>query len=322
MIDFPESLGFTQTMTPIQKLNDHGKYQVWIKRDDMTGIELSGNKIRKLDFLVHQAIEEGAHGFMTCGGLQSNHCRAAAYLGAKLGMETILFLRGKPEESPTGNYFLNLLAGATIHYVSPEEYQQINKIMQNKAKDYETQGKNIYVIPEGGSNEIGAWGYCKCFSEITEQIKTQNIQLDAVAVATGSGGTHAGLLIGKILSKSDLEIISINVCDDAEFFRNKIYTIISNFKKRYRKSFDIKKEDILIYDGYVGEGYGIIGEEEVNVIKRFVRDEGIILDPVYTAKAYLGLEQLMEHDRMKYRNILFIHTGGVFGIFPLAMQFL
>lgn len=322
MINFPKSLGFSRAMTPIQKLKDHGEYRVWLKRDDMTGIELSGNKIRKLDFLVHQAIEQGAHGLMTCGGLQSNHCRATAYLGARLGMETILYLRGEPEDSPTGNYFLDLLAGATIHYVSPEEYQQIDQIMQDKAKDYENQGKNIYVVPEGGSNEIGAWGYCQCFSEIIEQIITENIHLDAVAVATGSGGTHAGLLIGKILTKSDIEIFSINVCDDAEFFRNKIYMIIKNFEQRFKKSIEIKKEDILIHDGYVGEGYGLIGEEEVNVIKRFVRDEGIILDPVYTAKAYLGLEQLMERNQLKYRNILFIHTGGVFGIFPLAKQFL
>jgi len=254
--------------------------------------------------------------------LQSNHCRATAYAGAQLGLETILFLRGLPEEQPTGNYFLNLLVGATIHYVTQDEYNEIDSIMEHKSQERAKLGKRFYVIPEGGSNEIGAWGYIKCFYEITEQIESNSISIDAIAVSTGSGGTHAGLLIGKLLKNSNIDIISINVCDDANFFKNKISGIINKFEHKYDQNFGLTKNDILIYDGFTGSGYGEIGDREVDIIKKFVRREGVVLDPVYTAKAYFGLKQLINQRHIKYKNILFIHTGGIFGIFPKAGQFI
>ncbi len=322
MLAIPKSLNLTQSKTPIIELNGQNKARIWLKRDDLTGIELSGNKIRKLDFLLQDAIEKKAQGIITCGGLQSNHCRAVAYAGVKLGLKTILFLRGTPEKQPTGNYFLNLLVGATIHYVTHEEYHEIDSIMEKKSQKLAEQGKQFYIIPEGGSNEIGAWGYIKCFYEITEQIEANNISIDAIAVSTGSGGTHAGLLLGKLLKNSDIDVISINVCDDAEFFKDRIYGIIKKFEKKYDQNFDINKKNILIYDGFTGSGYGKIDDREVEIIKRFVRREGIVLDPVYTAKAYYGLEQLINQDQLEYKNILFIHTGGIYGIFPLADKFL
>lgn len=187
MLAIPKSLNLTQPKTPIIELNGQNKTRIWLKRDDLTGIELSGNKIRKLDFLLQEAIEKKAQGIITCGGLQSNHCRAAAFAGAKLGLETILYLRGTPEKQPTGNHFLNLLVGATIHYVTHEEYLEIDSIMEQKSQKLAEQGKQFYIIPEGGSNEIGAWGYIKCFYEITEQIEANNISIDAIAVSTGSG---------------------------------------------------------------------------------------------------------------------------------------
>lgn len=322
MLAIPKSLNLTQLKTPIIELSGQNKTRIWLKRDDLTGIELSGNKIRKLDFLLQETIEKKAQGIITCGGLQSNHCRAVAYAGVKLGLETILFLRGTPEKQPTGNYFLNLLVGATIHYVTHEEYLEIDSIMEKKSQKLAEQGKQFYIIPEGGSNEIGAWGYIKCFYEITEQIEAKNISIDAIAVSTGSGGTHAGLLLGKLLKNSDIDIISINVCNDAEFFKDRIYGIIKKFEQKYDQNFDINKKNILIYDGFTGSGYGEIGDREVEIIKRFVRREGIVLDPVYTAKAYFGLEQLINQGQLEYKNILFIHTGGIFGIFPLAKQFM
>lgn len=322
MIKFPESLGYTHLMTPIESIGVRGEYKLWLKRDDLTGIELSGNKIRKLDYLAMDAVKQGAHGLMTCGGLQSNHCRATAFLGAKLGMKTILYLRGSAEVNPTGNYFLNLLAGARINFVTPEEYKEIDDIMQKKSEELKANGQNIYVIPEGGSNETGAWGYCQCFTEITEQLSKYEIPIDVIAVATGSGGTHAGLLIGKYLSNSPIDIISINVCDDALFFKNKILNIIENFADKNNLKLPCNKEDIHIHDGYVGDGYGLIGKAEIDMIKRFAREKGIVLDPVYTAKAYLGLESLMSKNILPYKNILFIHTGGIFGIFPLSANFI
>ena len=322
MLTPPKSLKLTQSNTPIIEINSPQKdTRLWLKRDDLTGIELSGNKIRKLDFLLQQAIDDKAEGIITCGGLQSNHCRAAAYAGAKLGLDTILYLRGEAEEIQTGNYFLNILVGATIHYVTHQEYLEIDSIMQKKSNELASQGKQFYIIPEGGSNEIGAWGYIQCFFEIIEQIEVRNLSIDAIAVSTGSGGTHAGLLIGKLLKKSEIDIISINVCDDADYFKFKISDIIKKFEQKYDQAFDIDQNDIKIYDGFTGSGYGEIGNKEVDVIRRFVREEGIVLDPVYTAKAYMGLEELIHQGQLEYKNILFIHTGGIFGIFPLVEKF-
>jgi D-cysteine desulfhydrase len=320
MGDIPKSLQYTSTMTPIIQLEQYDDYQVWLKRDDMTGIEVSGNKIRKLDFLIQDALSHGAEGIITCGGLQSNHCRTTAYVCAKLGLSAELFLRGTPERFPTGNYLMNLLCGANISFVSPNEYRDIDNIMKKKAAADAAQGKTMYIIPEGGSNEIGAWGYYQCFTEILEQIKNNKLPLEAIVVASGSGGTHAGLLIGKLLHKSELEIFSINVCDDADFFRNKIFHVIAKFKAKYGYEFDLKKKDIHIVDGFVGAGYGLIGAQEVSLIKRMAKYHGILFDPVYTAKAYLGLEYLIKKEIITYHNILFIHTGGIFGIFPLADQ--
>jgi D-cysteine desulfhydrase len=322
MITPPKSLDLTLPNTPLTKIKPKKGTHLWLKRDDITGIELSGNKIRKLDFLMQEAIDRKSEGIITCGGLQSNHCRAAAYAAVKVGLGTILYLRGKPEEQSTGNHFLNQLVGAAIQYVTPEEYLNIDSIMAEKSQDLLSDHRNFYVIPEGGSNEIGAWGYISCFNEIVEQITEQRIDLDAIVVSTGSGGTHAGLLLGKLITNSDIDIISINVCDDSQFFKEKIMSIIDKFADRYGQTFDIRSQDIQIFDGFTGEGYGIISNQEVDIIRRFAQEEGIVLDPVYTAKAYLGLETLIDEGIIEYENVLFIHTGGIFGVFPYANKFI
>jgi D-cysteine desulfhydrase len=319
---FPDSLDFTQTPTPVIELKRNTSYRLWIKRDDLTGIELSGNKIRKLDFLFQEALQQGADGIITCGGLQSNHCRAAAYLSRKVGLKCLLYLRGEFTPEPTGNYFLNLLSGADIKYVDSETYKQIDHVMADEAARSAKRGIRYYIIPEGGSNEIGAWGYCRCFFELTAQMKEQGQPLDAILVASGSGGTHAGLLIGKLMETSPVDVISVNVCDDAAYFQKKITRIIHRFGERYKYHWDVKESDVHVIDGFVGGGYGEIDEQVVNVIKRLILEAGIILDPVYTAKAFLGLEKSLKENKLTYKHIAFIHTGGVFGLFPYYKHFI
>jgi len=321
-VNFPPSLGFTHAPTPVIELKRNSACRLWVKRDDLTGIELSGNKIRKLDFLFQQASQEGADGIITCGGLQSNHCRAAAYLSRKVGLKCLLYLRGEPEKQPTGNYFLNLLSGAQIKYVDRAAYEQIDALMAQEAARQAKQGTKYYIIPEGGSNEIGAWGYCRCFFELTGQMKQLGQPVDAVVVASGSGGTHAGLLIGKLMADSSVDIFSVNVCDDALYFHKKITRIIHAFEARYQYRWDLKDSDIHIIDGFVGHGYAEIDEQVVTVIKRVILETGLILDPVYTAKAFLGLENALQKNILKYKNIVFIHTGGVFGLFPYYRYFI
>lgn len=323
---FPEKINLGIFPTPIIKINhfysSYKPFQVWLKRDDLSGLELSGNKVRKLEYLFRDAQFKKANHVITCGGLQSNHCRTTAFIAAKLGLKCTLFLRGKPDENcVTGNYFLNLLLGSNIKYVTVEEYTNINSIMDEFKEELKNDNETAYVIPEGGSNEMGVWGYIKCFSELQKQIFDQGLPIDTIVVATGSGGTHAGLLLGKILTGSSLKVVSFNVCDSADFFKNKIRSIIYDFSNKYNLPIVINESDIQIIDGYVGEGYGQIGENETELIKDFALSEGIIIDPVYTAKALFGLKDLLQKKIWPDKNSMFIHTGGIFGIFPYHDRF-
>jgi len=317
-IKFPLCLGYTRHDTPLMLLKsfreEFPEHSIWIKRDDLTGSELSGNKVRKLDFLVHDALHQKKTHLITCGGIQSNHCRATAFMAVKNGLKPILYLRGTPSEIPTGNLLLDQLVDSKIHYITPEAYSNVNDIMMDTARSV----GNGYVIPEGGSNAIGAWGYIACFREILEQLPLYGLKPDAIWVATGSGGTHAGLLIGKYLFNSSIDIVSVNVCDDAPFFKRKIKSIIDEFQQRNSLNLPILEKDIHIVDGFVGEGYALISEAEIDLIRKMARNEGLVMDPVYTAKAFLGmLAQIREH-KINYTKNLFIHTGGIFSIFAHA----
>ena len=319
-IKFPNSVQLTHTDTPLIPLDRFFKqlpgHKIWIKRDDYTGIELSGNKVRKLDFLIAEAIDAGANHLITCGGIQSNHCRTAAFMAIKMDLHCTLFLRGTPDSDLTGNLLLDHLAGVNIKYVTSEEYRNIDQIMEKYSQELEKQNQIAYIIPEGGSNATGAWGYVSCFFEIIDQIKKYHLHFDAIVVATGSGGTHDGLLIGKKMISSDIEILSINVCDDADFFVKKISGIVRDFENKYSVELSVTDNDVRVIDGFVGDGYGKLNLAVSRLISQFARSEGIVLDPVYSAKAFYGLKSLLEQGNIDYNNILFIHTGGIFGLFP------
>jgi len=316
-MNLPPHLNFSYRPTPVVPLKKHFAHikdqQVWLKRDDMTGLELGGNKVRKLDFLVQEALDQNATTLITCGGVQSNHCRTTAFYAKKLGLKARLILRGERPHIATGNLLLNLIAGVEIDYISAQTYEHVDEIRQQIA---DASAENCYIIPEGGSNETGAWGYVRAFAEIEEQSRQNGIKWDVIVVATGSGGTHAGLLIGKIMEHSPTEIISVNVCDDASFFNNKIDGVLHSFSSKYDVPLQWASDDIHIIDGFVGEGYGVISHKEVSTIKALAQTEGIVLDPVYGAKAFRGFQEQLEKGGIPGRNILFIHTGGMFGVFP------
>jgi D-cysteine desulfhydrase len=320
--NYPKKKNFGVYPTPISPIKmffkDANNYNVWIKRDDLTGLELSGNKVRKLEYIFADAESKKSNHIITCGGIQSNHCRTAAFISARLQFICTLFLKGQVPDLKTGNYLLNSILSAKIINVTNEEYKSIDKIMDEYTIEL---GENNYVIPEGGSNEIGVWGYIECFYEILKQVHDQKINIDTIIVPTGSGGTHAGLLLGKLLSGSNIEIISINVCDSSDFFINKINDIMNRFSASYNLPLNFSKNDINIFDGFVGEGYGLIAEKETDIIKRFAQAEAIIIDPVYTAKAMLGLEELIKKGSISGKNILFVHTGGIFGLFATGEKF-
>lgn len=327
MIKIPERISLANLPTPIEKLNRLsnvlGGPEIFIKRDDQTGTELSGNKVRKLEYSLKEALDEGCDYLITCGGIQSNHCRATAAAAVKLGMKSCLVLRGEDTDQPEGNLLIDRLLGADIVFITAEEY--INKraeIMEGIKKELSKKGFKPYIIPEGASNGIGGFGYYTAMEEIIEQERNLGISFDCIVLAVGSGGTYSGLWLANKLHNHSADIYGINVGGDAEYFKTRIPEILKDSMKYMGISMPVSTEEINIIDGYVGRGYALSRPEELRFIRDLSRLEGIILDPVYTGKAMYGLtEEIKKGTFSKYKNILFIHTGGLFGLFPKGNLF-
>ncbi|MBQ2133733.1 MAG: D-cysteine desulfhydrase family protein [Bacteroidales bacterium] len=324
-----EKLTLANLPTKIEKLERLSKEfgtNLYIKRDDHTGSEISGNKVRKLEYLAKDAQDNGYNLLITCGGIQSNHCRATVAVATKLGMKSAVLLRIDAQPPVVGNYFLDKLMGADVKFCTRPEYSNSRaEIMEAMAEEYRKQGYKPYVIPEGASNEIGTLGYYNCMNEIVEQEKQLGITFDTVVVATGSGGTAAGLYLANELHGYGKRVVSMAVCDDIAYF-TEIIDRISNGAKAYLpeyKDAQLNKENIEVIDKYVGLGYAISRPEELEFIKHVAQTEAVVLDPVYTGKAMYGVyNELKEGGALVgSKNILFIHTGGLFGLFPVSEQF-
>lgn len=304
--------------TPIEELKNFiPNKNIYLKRDDLNGIIISGNKARKLQYLIKDAIDKKCRNIITCGGVQSNHCRITTAFARIFGFEPHLFLKVPTKDYKwdiNGNLLLDYLLGANVNFVTPEEYENRFELMKDYSK--KLNGKS-YIIPEGGSNEIGALGYFDCMKQMAKFIKENRIQ--AVYCAVGSGGTYAGLLAGKKKLKLDIDINGIIVCDNVEYFYNKILNIINNMNERFNMKIKIKEDDINLIDGFIGEGYAIPYSEEIDLIKK-IAQKGVILDPIYTGKAFYGMiEDLKNKD---YKRVIFIHTGGIFSIFAFNKYFI
>lgn len=323
---FPESINVAVKPTPIQKLRSFpqlpSSLKIFIKRDDLTGFSLSGNKVRKLEFLLFDALKERADSLITCGGFQSNHARATAILGAQFGLKSYLVLFGDGSPELDGNLFLDKLVNAEIKYIPEDQYKQIDSIMSELYSQLKTKGKRPYIIPEGASNELGVWGYIKACGEMKRQTDQMKLKINKMVTAVGSGGTYAGLWLGSKMLGWDLEIYGINVKDTAQLFVDRIYNLVKAVKHKFHLKIQLKKEDIRIIDGYVGEGYAKSRKEELDLIKSVAENTGIILDPVYTGKAMYGLLDQMGKGKFSSQDkILFLHTGGGFGLFPVKERF-
>ena len=327
----PPRLDLARTPTPLEFLPQTSRemgLEIYVKRDDLTGMELSGNKIRKLEFIMADALKSGADTILTCGGAQSNHARATAIAAAKLGLDCRLILRTadptKPP-APTGNILLNCMAGAQIVWITPEEYRRREEIFQREETLLRQQGRIPYSIPEGASNALGAWGYIRAMRELAwdmSQLPESQTRPTTIVVATGSGGTAAGLILGNRLLDLNARIAAVNVCDDRDYFLEAIGTICETAIKTYGLDIAFDRErDIDIVDGYVGRGYALSRPEEMALIIEIARREGLFLDPVYTGKAFYGMIQELKRDpRCFGERIIFIHTGGLFGLFPQASE--
>jgi len=324
----PKRLSLARTPTPLQKLERIGTelgVELYVKRDDLTGLELSGNKVRKLEFLLAEALDSGADTVVTCGGVQSNHCRATAAACVRLGLACHLILRTEPPSPPyDGNLLLDYLVGATFTFMPYPEYKKsegFDFIEVNEG--LRRMGKKPFFIPVGGSVAMGCWGYACAFEETVSQLEERGIKKAHFVSAIGSGGTHAGLVLGQALTRRhDISITDFNVCDTPEYFRGKTAALLKGAKERFHLSINAEEASCSIIGGYVGPGYAQAYPELIETMKWAAREEAIILDPVYSGKAFHGLVTEIRAGRFPRKDpIVFFHTGGVFGLFPQKNEF-
>ena len=259
---------------------------------------------------------------LTCGGLQSNHCRATAFAGAQLGLAVHLLLRGEEPLDPEGNFLLDHLAGAAVSCYPLKQYvNHLDDLFRQWQEHYAVQGRKALVVPTGGSDGIGAWGYIAACEELVRDFTTYGIERAHVITATGSGGTQTGLTIGAALHKLPATVWGINVCDDETYFLDKVASDAADWRRRYPEAPDVAIEPRVL-DGYVGPGYAVADPEIFELIAELGRLEGLVLDPVYTGKAFAGMLAEIGNGRFEgSRDIVFVHTGGIFGVFPQRSGF-
>lgn len=323
----PAALSLARLPTPLHPLDKLSSVinspRIWIKRDDLTGTVLTGNKVRKLEFVLQRALDFEADTLITCGGLQSNHCRATAIVAAQMGLACHLVLRGEPQPHSDGNALLAQLAGAEVSYIHPREYAQAlpGKLAELQSS-YQERGRRAYVIPTGASDGVGLWGYYCAAKELANDFALNDIRPTMICCATGSGGTYAGLALGFAHLEVDIAVRGYAVCDSRAYFEKKSAQDIRQWYELYRPGEKPQYPEMDINDHYIGGGYGVADQNVYAAIKLLARTEGIILDPVYTGKAFAALlAQVKNGELAGEGDIVFVHTGGVFGLFPYRHEF-
>ncbi|ALC91552.1 cytochrome C biogenesis protein CcmE [Bacillus sp. FJAT-18017] len=309
---------YTEYVTPIEKLSNLSNAlngpTIYVKRDDLLGLAAGGNKTRKLEFLVADAIKQGADTLITCGAVQSNHCRLTlgAAVKEKLKCHLVLEERVPNSYSPeaNGNNFLFKLLGADGISVVPGGTNMMQAMEEVKSKLAE-EGRKAYIIPGGGSNEVGATGYVACAQELLSQTLDMGLNLDYIVTASGSAGTHAGLVTGFYGTNTPTPILGINVSRKKDEQEELVYRLVQKTAKYVGIKSDVPKELVNCFDQYVGQGYSLPTPGMIEAVRLFAEHEGILLDPVYTGKVASGLIDLIRKGFFKKEDrVLFIHTGG------------
>jgi len=312
-----------QLPTPIEELKslsrELGGPELLIKRDDQTGLALGGNKTRKLEFLVGQALEQGADTLVTAGAAQSNHCRQTAAAAARAGLRCELLLNGTKPELPNGNLLLDELLGARIHWVQRSEREaKLSQIPDELRK----QGDKPYVIPVGGSNGVGATGYVRAMMELAEQLDGMNRRVDHVVFASSSGGTQAGIVVGARVTGFNGKLHGVSIDrDDSESatYEGELADIANETAKYVGFNAQFAAGDFTVAYDYLGGGYGIVSDLEREAIRLLASREGIVLDPVYTGRAMGALIALIRNKAFRSdETVLFWHTGGAPALFAYA----
>jgi D-cysteine desulfhydrase family pyridoxal phosphate-dependent enzyme len=315
----PPRLRFAHLPTPIEAMprlsKEMGGVHMFIKRDDLTGLALGGNKTRKLEFLLAEAQANAARTLITAGAVQSNHCRQTAAAAARYGLDCILVLTGEPEPSASGNLLLDQTLGARLVWTSREKRDEtLQKTFQTAWEE----GLRPFLIPYGGSNPTGALAYAFALKEMLDQAADSPMSRspDWIVFPTSSGGTQAGLTLGASLFDYPGKILGISVDEQASILQERVASLAHGGADLLGERIDLQPDDILVDDSYLGQGYGVLSQHEIDAIHLFARSEGMLLDPVYTGRAAGGLLDLHHKGAFKAGEvILFWHTGGTPALF-------
>ena len=292
-----------------------------VKRDDQTGLALGGNKTRKLEFLLGAALAAGADCVVTAGALQSNHCRQTAAAAAACGLGCHLLLGGEAPARPDGNLLLDLLLGATVHWCgSARKGERLDAVVG----ELRAAGRRPYVIPYGGSSAAGALGYVAAMRELADQLRANGERVDAIVFASSSGGTQAGMAVGARACGLDAELVGIRIDKEESpgaTYHGVLVALADATAALAGVPGGFAPEDFTVEEGYLGGGYGVVGAAEREAITTLARHEGLLLDPVYTGRAFAGLLDQVRRGRFaRDATLLFWHTGGAPALFPYAAE--
>ena len=321
--------------TPLMKLenltNELGGPNIYIKRDDMTGLAFGGNKSRKLEFIMQDVLDKRADAIITWAGLQSNWCLQTAAAARKFGITAILILFNVydlPEEYD-GNLLLDLILNADIKIRevgkgSVLHLENVDEILEEAAKEVKERGQTPYIAPIGGSaaggsmgDPLGAISYVNAYVELVEQASEMGMDVDYVLHASGSGGTQAGLAVGAKALSEKAKVLGVSVAEEKNTYTDLVLDIAADTLAALDMKLEIEKSDIIVFDEYMGEGYGEVNKEVAEAIRLMSMKEGIFLDPVYTGKAMVAMMDLVKKGYVKKEdNVVFFHTGGTAALFP------
>ncbi len=286
-----------------------GGPNLWVKRDDQTGVAMGGNKVRKLEYVLAEAQANGARTLVTVGGIQSNHCRQTAALAARLGMECILVLSGEPGDNPNGNVLLDQLFGARIVWCKRTDR---DVVLQQTFESAWTNGERPFLIPLGASTPTGTLGYYTAFQEFL----SQQVEVDWIVVASSSAGTQAGLALGAKANGWQGKVLGISIDHTEAELQQDVSRLAGEAADWINLKVRVTPQEVLVNDQFLGAGYAVMGEPEAEAIRLFAKHEGLLLDPVYTGRAAAGLIRLIRQGYFsKNERVLFWHTGGTPALF-------
>ncbi len=319
-VTYPPRLPLARRPTPLEPLDRLsallGGPRIWVKRDDLTGFGFGGNKVRGLEFYLADALEKRADVIVTGAGPQSNHVRATAAAARVAGLDVVAIMHDSRPKNTQGNLLLDDLLGVEVRFTNHPDRALVDTMIEQTAAELRAAGRQPYVIPRGGASALGAQGYVEFVRELNSQLQTLNIAPARLVLATGSCGTHAGILAGIKTYGAPYRILGITVSRPVTECIERITRISKEAARLAGHEIDVNSEDVVVRDGYIGPGYGIPTPECAEAIRLVARSEGLFLDPTYTGKAMAGLiGEIRAGGLPRADTVVFLHTGGEPGLF-------